>query len=145
MSGGKLTSDGIVARAPWVCVLACVCLLGTGCVNRRMTIRSNPPGALVRINGKDAGYTPLSRDFTHYGTYEVSLVKDGFETESLYWDVNAPWYQVPPLDFVSDNLLPFRLTNRHELVRNLTVKQIVPEGELSSRAKGLRSQALIGN
>ena len=45
----------------------------SGCVSRRMTIHSNPPGALVLLDGKEIGYTPCSADFLYYGTREVTL------------------------------------------------------------------------
>src|SRR5690606_3614274 len=43
-----------------------------GCVHRRMTIRSDPPGALVLLEGEEIGYTPVSVDFTYYGTREIT-------------------------------------------------------------------------
>jgi hypothetical protein len=35
----------------------------TGCVQRRMTIRSDPPGALVYVDDYQIGTTPVSHDF----------------------------------------------------------------------------------
>ncbi|MBC7820626.1 MAG: PEGA domain-containing protein, partial [Planctomycetaceae bacterium] len=84
-----------------------------GCVHRRLTVNSNPPGARVLLDGEEVGETPTSVDFTHYGTHEVVLQKDGYDTLKTMQTVPAPWYQVPPIDFFSDNLLPFQLTNRH--------------------------------
>ena len=45
-----------------------VCLAALGCVQRRMTIRSNPPGALVYVDDYQVGTTPVSTDFGYYGT-----------------------------------------------------------------------------
>ncbi len=45
-------------------VTAIACLGLTGCVHRRVTINSYPQGALVKVDGKDIGYTPASFDFT---------------------------------------------------------------------------------
>lgn len=120
------------------------CGLMTGCVSRRLTIRTNPPGALVKLNGKRLGFSPVSTDFIYYGTYEVELIKDGYETETILQTISAPWYQKFPLDFVSDNLLPFRKTNRHEYTWPLRPKSIVPTDDLLNRANQLRSEALIG-
>lgn len=40
-------------------IAASLLLSQTGCVHRRVTINSNPAGALVRIDGKDIdGYPP---------------------------------------------------------------------------------------
>ena len=45
----------------------------SGCVSRRLTIRSDPPGALVELDGRRLGYTPVSVDFTYYATNEITL------------------------------------------------------------------------
>ena len=109
-----------------------------------MTIRSDPPGALVLVDGKEIGYSPAQTDFTYYGTREIMLVKDGFETVTTMQKVRTPWYQVFPLDFVSDNLLPFKVTNRHEFNYRMRPQEIPPTNELIERASGLRLEAELG-
>ena len=49
-------------------------------MQRRLTIRSNPPGALVYVDDYQIGTTPVSTDFVYYGTRKVRLVKSGHET-----------------------------------------------------------------
>jgi len=113
-------------------------------MHRRMTVRSDPPGALVLLEGEEIGYTPVSKDFTYYGTREITLVKDGFETLTIMQKMQTPWYQMVPLDFFSDNLLPFKLTNRHDFTYNLQPQVVVPTQELLDRGRALRSEAQIG-
>lgn len=125
--------------------LLLLCGAMIGCVNRRLTIRSDPPGALVRIDGKNVGFTPLSMDFDYYGTREITLIKDGYETLTVQQEVAAPLYQRFPLDAVSDNFLPFRVTNRHDFRYSLQRQKIIPENEIIDRANDLRSNALLGN
>ncbi|QDT98780.1 PEGA domain-containing protein [Gimesia aquarii] len=115
-----------------------------GCVHRRMTIRSIPSGALVKVDGEEIGYTPTSVDFTYYSTSEITLTKDGYETQTIMQKVQTPWYQVFPLDAVSDNLLPFEVTNRHEFTYQLQPKVVVPTEELLNRGNLLRSETQIG-
>ncbi len=116
-----------------------------GCmsVNRRMTVRTDPPGAMVKIDGQEIGFTPVAVDFTHYGTREITLIKDGYETLTTLQTVRPPWYQVYPLDFVSDNFLPFRVQNRHEFDYHMQPKLLIPNDEILDRANSLRSDALI--
>ena len=130
-------------------LVACLFLLALcsglcGCMHRRMTIGSNPAGARVLVDGKDVGMTPVSVDFTYYGTREITLIKDGYETRTLMQRVRTPWYQVPPLDLISDNFLPFKLTNRHYFEYEMEKSQHFPTGELINRAKSLRSEAHLG-
>ena len=74
---------------------------GNGCMRRRITVRSNPPGARVFIDDQDVGTTPVSTYVTYYGTRKIQLVKDRYRTITKNHTFNAPWYQIPPLDFFS--------------------------------------------
>lgn len=123
-------------------LLLIVLLIGTstGCVSRRLTVRSNPPGALVELDGERIGYTPVSVDFTYYATREMRLSKAGFETLTVLQPLKPPWYQVPPLDFVSDNLLPLKqVTDRHEVTYTLAPKQANITTPLVDRANEVRA------
>src|SRR5688500_13325108 len=82
--------------------LALVCLGSAGCVQRRRTIRSNPPGALVYVDNHEIGVTPVATDFIYYGTRQIRLVKDGYETLTVLQGVPAPWYQYFPIDFFAE-------------------------------------------
>lgn len=90
-----------------------------GCVQRRMTIRSNPPGALVYVDDYQIGTTPVSHDFVYYGTRKIRLVKDGYETLTVRQPFPVPWYEYFPLDFVSENLIPWEI--RDERVVDLAM------------------------
>ncbi|QDV49605.1 PEGA domain-containing protein [Gimesia fumaroli] len=135
-----------VSKRRWLLVALLLLVSSTqfGCVHRRMTIRSIPSGALVKVDGEEIGYTPASVDFTYYGTREITLTKDGYETQTVMQKVKTPWYQVMPLDLVSDNLLPFEVTNRHEFTYQLQPKVVVPTEELLNRGNLLRSETQIG-
>ena len=52
----------------------------TGCnrVERNLQVTSNPPGALVYLNGQEAGRTPMNKSFVWYGTYDVQVRKEGY-------------------------------------------------------------------
>lgn len=94
-----------IKKCPAVCLmlLTLSILSACGCVHRRMTITSDPPGATVFIDNHEIGKTPVSHDFTYYGTRSFRLEKDGYETVNELRDIKAPWYQIPPFDFFSDN------------------------------------------
>jgi PEGA domain len=125
-------------------LLAICCFAQVGCVSRRVTVQSNPPGALVLIDGQEQGYTPYSMDFTYYGTREIQLVKPGFETLTVMQKVPKPWYQIFPIEFVSDNLWPFRVTNRSNFYYQMQPNGIASEEGLLDRATGLRNESQVG-
>ena len=132
----------------WPCLalplFALVALTQVGCVSRRLMVQSNPPGAMVLVEGKEAGYTPTGIDFTYYGTRELTLIKDGYETKTQLVPVRAPWYQWPVIEFFSDNLLLGRVTDRREVQFELDPKRMVPNQELLNRGQTLRNEAQIG-
>jgi hypothetical protein len=116
-----------------------VCALTmSGCVQRRMTIRSNPPGALVYVDNYEIGRTPVSTDFIYYGTRRIRLEADGYQTytaEQTFW---PPWYQIPPIDFVSETLWPWEIRDERVVDFTLTPQIIVPTDALMGRANELR-------
>jgi hypothetical protein len=90
-------------------VLACTCL--AGCVRRVIDITSDPPGARVWVNDREAGRTPCSIEFTHYGRYDVRLRREGFEPVVGHGDAEAPVWDFVGCDLVSE-VIPARLESR---------------------------------
>lgn len=96
-------------------------LLLTGCVERRIYVRSDPPGAEVYIDGEFVGVTrpedhqdgPLYANFIFYGTREYTLRKPGYQTTSGRIELEAPWYEYPPIDFFSEVLAPWIIVDDH--------------------------------
>lgn len=108
--------------------LTLLSLAGCG-VERTIQVGSDPPGALVHLNGEEAGRTPMRKMFLWYGTYDVQLRKEGYVLRSEKTRVWAPWWQVPPIDFFVE-LLPFRLRDNHRVIYHLrpqTETQTDPE------------------
>ena len=82
-----------------------------GCVRRVIDITSDPPGARVWVNDREAGRTPCSIEFTHYGRYDVRLRREGFEPVVGHGDADAPVWDFVGCDLVSE-VLPARLESR---------------------------------
>ena len=128
-------------------VLSLVTLFQSGCMSRRITVRTQPAGALVEMNGKRLGPSPVSTNFTYYGDNEFKISAPGYETAVVRQPTPAPWYQVPPLDFISDNFLPFRVRDHREYNYSLTPRdplQEMDEQGLRSRGENFRSQSQSG-
>jgi hypothetical protein len=145
MQARNLDDVQIVRRSRrwWLAGLCLLTLSPLGCVSRRLMVQSNPPGAMVLVEGREIGYTPTAVDFTYYGKREITLIKDGYETTTQLVPVRTPWYQLPGVDFFTDNLLPFRVTDRRTAAFDLQPKQMVPNQELLNRGQELRNQAQI--
>jgi hypothetical protein len=114
LSSGRM--DAMLHRFGWWrwSLLGLLFLVGvTGCVERRMVIIPEPleaRGAIV-YDEKDQpiGAGPVDKPFTYYGKYRFRLAKDGYETLVVEQRVRAPWYELPGLDFFSENLIPWTI------------------------------------
>lgn len=128
-----------------VLLLIGLCQVGCNSVQRRMTIRSNPSGARVIIDGEyEIGTTPCSTPFLYYGTREIKLIKDGYETLVVKQPVTPPWYEIPPIDFFSENFYPGELRDSQVFTYNLQPTIQVPTDVLLDRADSLRDGVKAG-
>lgn len=119
-------------------------LSSAGCVRRTMTFNTDPQGALVYLNDAEVGRTPVSVDFTYYGDYDIVYRKEGYQTVSTNHRIKAPWYQVFPLDFVSEVFIPTEFHDQHDI----PVEQLEPEIEpdldaLVARAREMRKRSTL--
>jgi|TARA_B100001094_G_C18128877_1_gene771088 hypothetical protein len=115
-----------------------------GCVQRRMTIRSNPPGALVYVDDYQIGTTPVSTDFVYYGTRKIRLIKDGYDTLTVQQPFPVPWYEIFPLDFVTENIWPWEIRDERVVDLAMVPMGTVPAETVVSRAELARRSAGSG-
>jgi hypothetical protein len=87
----------------------------SGCVERLLSIRSEPSGAAVFVDGQRRGTTPHVERYSFYGGREVTLVKKGYRTHRKLVELDAPWWQIFPFDLITDVVIPFTITDRVEL------------------------------
>jgi hypothetical protein len=113
-------------------------LSSSGCVQRRMTVRTNVPGAQVYVDDHEVGRTPVSTDFIYYGDRTIKLVKDGYETQTIKQPVDAPWYQWPGIDFFSENVWPWEIRDERQFNYQMQPQYVVPTDTLLTRAEDLR-------
>lgn len=112
-------------------ILICLLIgltLSLGCVHRIVTINSVPPGAEVRFGGEDKGPTPVTFEFSFYGTYPVELTKDGYEDFRTAEELKAPAFEYIPFDLVAE-VLPFRIEKKFEFSYQLTPYEPVSDLE----------------
>ena len=123
--------------------LALLSLGAFGCVERRYTIRTDPPGALVSVNSEEAGISPVSENFEYYGDRRVTVQAEGFETINTVIPIDAPWWDRPITGFIAENLIPFTIRDEREF-RLTMAPAVVPEtGDLVVRGEQLRQESLV--
>lgn len=125
--------------------LAALALFQAGCLERRVRVESEPPGALVTINDVEIGRTPVEADFTYYGEYDVRLELDGHEPLRTRAKARSPIYEYPPFDLVA-TAIPARIENvtrwQFKLEKALEDREPadVFEKNLMERARATRDQ-----
>jgi hypothetical protein len=112
-----------------------------GCVERRYTIRTDPPGALAIVNGEEIGQTPVSRSFVYHGDREITLMRDGYQTQTIIQPMKAPWWDNYLTEFFTENFLPYTLRDEHDYTYKLVPSTIPDRDNLMSRGQTLRSEA----
>ena len=66
------------ARHTFACLVTVAATLSlTGCIERLITVTSQPAGALVYLNDEEVGRTPVTVPFRFYGVYDVRLEHEG--------------------------------------------------------------------
>jgi len=118
------------------------------CVERRMTILSEPPGARAYVDGKYVGDTPITLPFQHYGTREIQVRRartekrtKGHTPQTHRVDIRPPLYERFPFDFVSEVLYPGRITDHRVYVFRMEETDDLNRAALMERAEYFRSTA----
>ena len=76
------------------------CLFLTGCVSRTITIVSQPSGAIVWLNDREVGRTPITKEFTYYGEYDVRAELTNHKPIMTTKTFRPPVWDAPPLDLI---------------------------------------------
>jgi hypothetical protein len=130
---GKPNLSGLLA----VCLIASL-FLG-GCVERKLTINTEPQGALVMLNDEEIGESPVTVNFNWYGDYWVRIRKEGYETLNTHRDLKGPWYDQFPFDFFA-MLNPKRTVDSYEWTFELAPQKYPTREELIQDAEELKGQ-----
>lgn len=112
-----------------------------GCVERKLTINTQPQGALVVLNDEEIGASPVTVSFEWYGDYDVRISKEGFETLKTHRNLKAPWYDNFPFDFFAW-LNPERIVDEYEWTFELSPKKEISREELIQNAEQLKKATL---
>lgn len=124
----------------WLVILASAAV-SAGCVERRYVITSDPPGAVVLENGRPLGATPVDGSFVYPGNYHFTLIRDGMETLQVDQPIPARWFDYFPLDFIAENMIPWRIKDVHRFHYPLPPQQAVRSDQVLNRAQQLRDRA----
>jgi hypothetical protein len=111
-----------------------------GCVERKLTINTEPQGALVMLNDEEIGESPVTVNFNWYGDYWVRIRKEGYETLDTHRKLKGPWYDDFPFDFFAQILNPERIVDSYEWTFELARQEYPTREALIQDAEELKQQ-----
>ncbi len=121
-----------------LCLVASLNL--AGCVERKLTINTEPQGALVTLNDEEIGVSPATVNFQWYGDYNVRISKEDYETLNTHRQLNSPWYDEFPFDFFAQIINPNRIVDSYEWTFELAPKRQISRDELIQNAQQAKEQ-----
>jgi hypothetical protein len=124
--------------------LLLLALSQSGCVERLLAIHSDPPGASVYLDGEKVGTTPCEVSYTWYGTRDLILELRGYTLIRQQVTLNPPWWQIIPLDFITDVVIPVTLHDRMAVSYSMEPAPVTREevDTVLQRAEDLRKKSL---
>jgi len=111
-----------------------------GCVERKLTINTEPQGAIVVLNDEEIGTSPVTVSFEWYGDYNVRVSKEGFETLKTHRKLKGPWYDMFLFDFFAQLIYPGRIVDSYEWTFELAPQEYPTREELIRDALELKKQ-----
>ena len=121
-----------------LCVI--IMTLLSGCVERELTIKTNPEDALVFLNDEEIGFSPVTVNFNWYGNYCVRIRKEGYETLNTHRELKGPWYDAFPFDFFAQIIVPNRIVDSYEWTFDLAPRRQISREELIQNAREMQNQ-----
>jgi hypothetical protein len=125
---------------PLSVVLLIVALLCGGCIERQLTINTQPQEALVVLNDEEIGTSPVTVSFNWYGDYNVRISKPGYETLKTHRKLKGPWYDKFPFDFFAQLIIPKRIVDSYEWTFKLEEKKQISREQLINNAEELKNR-----
>jgi hypothetical protein len=114
-------------------------ILSAGCVERKLTIVTQPENATVWLNDEEIGTTPVTVDFNWYGDYRVRIEKSGYAIINTHKKLKPPFYDRFPIDFFAQHLWPRRIVDTYTWNYELAPYQAPDPEELVKAANAAKA------
>ena len=116
-------------------------MLLAGCVERRLTIVTEPEEAVVWLNDEEIGVTPVTVNFNWYGDYRVRIEKPGYDILNTHQLLERPLHDKFPFDFFAEVLWPRTIEDTYTWNFELQPYHQASAEELIEAAGTMRKEA----
>ncbi len=113
--------------------------IACGCVERKLTVTSTPPGAKVYLDDEPKGETPVTFRFNFHGHRTFTLKKDGYCIKEEVRTVRPPIWELPILDMIAE-FTPIPLTDHKKFHFELEPVRQVSTADLLDRARAMKAR-----
>ena len=122
-------------------VIGCGVMFLAGCVERKLTIVTEPEQAVVWLNDEEIGVTPVTVNFNWYGDYNIRIEKPGHEILNTHRLLKRPAHDKFPLDFFAEVVWPGTIEDFYTWTFDLEPYQQASAEELIDQAHQMRDHA----
>jgi hypothetical protein len=136
----RISAMKVYAKISFVIFITICVVALAGCVERKLTINTQPQGAVVFLNDEEIGSSPATVSFQWYGDYNITARKDGYETLKTHRKLEAPRHDAFPYDFFAQLLTPKRIVDSYEWTFELEPKKALSTDDLVQKAEILKEQ-----
>ena len=129
-----------------------VIVLGTGCIERKFVIITNPADSEVYLDGKYIGNSVADNPidpktgridipFVYYAQREIIVKKKDYESRLEYIKPTTPWYDYFPIDFIAEVLLPYTIKVQFVYRLDLNEYADIDAEDLYDKSEAMREYA----
>ena len=126
-----------------MCVVMTAAVILGGCVERKLTINTEPQGALIVLNDEEIGTSPVTVAFNWYGDYSVRINKEGYQSLNTHKVLEQPRKDKFPFDFYYEVLTAKKYVDEYEWTFALAPYKPASREELLKAAKAVKEQAAL--
>ena len=116
-----------MSRRPAVLLAPLALALLPGCLERKLEVKTTPPDATVTVDGRELKRAdkdgPAVLEFEHYGTRRIVVRREGYRAQDRLVTLDPPWYQIFPIDLVTDVVIPWTIDDTREETFTLDKRQ----------------------
>lgn len=116
-------------------------LAAGGCVERKLTIVTQPSEAVVWLNDEEIGTTPVTVNFNWYGDYNIRIEKPGYEILNSHQALKRPMHDVFGFDFLAEVVWPGKIVDEYQWDFELQPFKQANSQELIDKAVEMRERA----
>lgn len=139
----KIPADGMVILLLAFIITGCCSIMNS--TTQKIAVSSNPPGALVTLNGQQKGSTPITLELKRKVNHKITIQTDGYQPYEIittrspsFWVLGDLLFTLPLVAIdaidgavytIEPTIIQVQLLKKHDETMNVDPDNKVPEKE----------------